>query len=50
VRPIVPSPDTVLLGDDQIIGVTPSESETALKAALDVKANGGAKADGTRGS
>jgi len=43
VRPVVPSPDTILLADDQIIGVTPSESEAALKEALGVKANGGAR-------
>jgi len=43
VRPVVPSPDIILLADDQIIGVTPSESEEALREALGVKANGGAR-------
>ena len=43
VRPIVPSPDTVLMADDQIIGVTPSESEGALRAALGVAKTNGAR-------
>jgi len=44
VRPVIPSPDTVLAADDQIIGVTPQESEEALRQALgDTKTNGGAR-------
>ncbi len=47
VRPIVPSADTILMADDQIIGVTPSESEEALRLALDVtKTNGVSKTNG----
>ncbi len=41
VRPVLPSPDTILLADDQIIGVTPSESEGALREALGAPKNNG---------
>jgi trk system potassium uptake protein TrkA len=33
-KPIVPAPDTVLQAEDQVIAVTTSESEEALRAAL----------------
>ncbi|MDD5288675.1 MAG: TrkA family potassium uptake protein [Dehalococcoidales bacterium] len=33
-KPIVPAPATVLMAGDQVIAVTPSESEEALRAAL----------------
>jgi trk system potassium uptake protein TrkA len=33
-RPIVPAPDTVIQAEDQVIAVTPPESEDALRTAL----------------
>ncbi len=36
VRPLVPTPDTVLLAEDQIISIMPEESEDALRLALGV--------------
>jgi trk system potassium uptake protein len=34
IRPFVPLPDTILLGDDQVIAATPAESEPLLRKAL----------------
>lgn len=34
IRPFVPSPDTVLQADDQVIAATPAESEDALRTSL----------------
>jgi trk system potassium uptake protein len=34
VRPFVPLPDTILMGDDQVIAATPAESEPLLRKAL----------------
>ncbi len=33
-KPVVPIPATVLMAEDQVIAITPSESEEALRAAL----------------
>jgi len=33
-KPIIPAPTTILLPDDQIIAVTPPESEQAFRTAL----------------
>jgi trk system potassium uptake protein TrkA len=34
IRPFVPLPDTILMGDDQVIAATPADSEPSLRKAL----------------